>query len=301
MSEVELLDRVLASATLASDVFFAGEPCGDWRMSNSDSPGAGAAFHLVLRGSPWMHVPGDVGQRRQLHPGDFVFLPRDALHVLTRSDEAPVGSGTAIETVRPVSDGDDQTALICGKLMLERHAQQFLLAPLPDIVVMPAKGASVPAIVPAIVSLMWEEVRGNERPLSTTLNRLADVLVAQVLRFAVRNRLVSSGAFAGLADPQLRRAMSEVIAAPERGWSVEALAQKALMSRSAFASRFLSVVGRTPLDFVREWRMQQAVGLLRGGRSVGDVAAVSGYESEASFAKAFKRVIGVGPGAVRPR
>jgi AraC-like DNA-binding protein len=134
-----------------------------------------------------------------------------------------------------------------------------------------------------------------------TLNKLADVLVAQVLRFAVVRGLVSSGIFAALSDAHLRRAVLELLRAPEIDWTVEALARKALMSRSAFAARFLSVVGRTPLEFVRDWRMQQATNLLRVGRSVADVAVATGYTSEASFAKAFKRVIGIGPGAVRAR
>jgi AraC-like DNA-binding protein len=175
------------------------------------------------------------------------------------------------------------------------------LAPLPDMVVMPAGSEEAPKIVPGIVELMWEEVRGHERPLSVTLNKLADVLVVQVLRFAVRQGLVNSGVFAALADPQLRRAVLELVRAPEQAWSVEALAQRALLSRSAFASRFQSVVGRTPLDFLRDWRMQLAVGLLRSGRSVADVALATGYDTEASFAKAFKRMIVVGPGAIRAR
>lgn len=132
-----------------------------------------------------------------------------------------------------------------------------------------------------------------------TLNKLADVLVAQVLRFAVTAGLLSSGLFAGLADPQLRRATLELIRTPEHPWSVASLAQKALMSRSAFAARFQAVVGRTPLDLLREWRMQVAVGLLRSGRTVADVAITTGYDTEASFAKAFKRVTGMGPGALR--
>jgi AraC family transcriptional activator of mtrCDE len=299
MSELELLDRVLASTSLASDVYFAGEPCGDWRLNTSGS--GHAAFHLVLRGSPWIHLPGDAGSRRQLHSGDVAFFPRDVSHVLTRSEHTPAATDTLIESVRPIGASDEETALICGKLRLEQYAQRFLLAPLPEVVVMPGSGEGTPKITSAIVSIMWDEVRGQDKPLSVTLNKLADVLVAQVLRFTVSNKLVSSGVFAGLADRHLGAAVLELIRAPEQDWSVEWLAQKAYMSRSAFALRFHSVVGCTPLDFLRDWRMQLAVGPLRSGRSVGDVALAAGYNSEASFAKAFKRVIGVGPGAMRSR
>jgi len=299
MSELEFLDRTLSATSLASEVFFAGEPCGDWRVN---TVGMGdAAFHLVLKGSPWMHLPDQSHAPQQLRAGDFAFFPRNASHVLTDSAEAPQLTSNHVEIVRPIGSTDDQTALICGKLRLEPYVKRFLLAPLPDVIVMPGSGDGVPTIVPAIVSSMWEEVRANDKPLTMTLNKLADVLVAQVLRFAVTRGLVSSGVFAGLADAHLRRAMLEVIRSPEQDWSVESLAQKALMSRSAFAQRFQAVVGRTPLDFVRDWRMQQAMTLLRNGRSVADVAVATGYNSEASFAKAFKRVIGVGPGAVRAR
>lgn len=299
--EYEALDRVLATTSLASDVFFAGEPCGDWRISNAASPGHGAAFHLVLRGTPWMHLPDVEGPPIALHEGDFVFMPRDAAHVLTATDKTPDATALRVDAVRPVGVGEEDAALVCGKLLLEEHVQRFLLAPLPEVVVMPARHEDSSSIVPGVVSIMWDEVRGKERPLSTTLSRLADVLVIQVLHFAVRRGLASSGVLAGLLDPQLRRALGRVILEPGADWSVESLASHALMSRSAFASRFLEIVGTTPVDFVREWRMQQAFMLLRTGRSVADVAHATGYESEASFAKAFKRVIGQGPGAIRPR
>lgn len=299
MSELELLDRVLASTSLASDVFFVGEPCGEWRLNTSGS--GHAAFHLVLRGSPWIHLPGRAESRRQLRDGDFAFFPRDVAHVLTNTEHTPANTVTNMEAVRPIGTTDGETALICGRLRLEPYAQRFLLAPLPEMVVMPNTDANTPKIVPGVVSIMWDEVRGQDRPLCVTLNKLADVLVAQVLRFAINGGLLSSGAFAGLADPHLRRAVLELIRAPEKAWSVESLAQKALLSRSVFAERFQSVVGRTPFDFMRHWRMQIAVGLLRNGRSVADVALATGYDNEASFAKAFKRVIGTGPGAMRPR
>lgn len=299
LSELEFLDKALATTPLTTDVFFAGEPCGHWRMNTR---GLGdAVFHLVLKGSPWLHLPDQPSERRQLQAGDLTFFPRNASHVLSDSAAAPSSYETAVDAVQAVDASADQTALICGKIQLEPYMQRFLLAPLPDVVVMPSGAAGAPPIVPAIVSAMWDEVRGSVRPLSLTLNRLADVLIAQVLRYAITQGLASSGIFAALADAHLRRAMLEMIRSPEQEWTVDSLARRALMSRSAFAARFQAVVKRTPLEFVRDWRMQHAMTLLRNGRSVADVAVASGYQSEASFAKAFKRVVGVGPGAVRAR
>jgi AraC-like DNA-binding protein len=68
------------------------------------------------------------------------------------------------------------------------------------------------------------------------------------------------------------------------------------MSRSAFALRFKEVLGQTPLEYVTEWRMQKAMPLLQNGeKKLVEIARSVGYESDAAFSKAFKRVVGVSP------
>jgi AraC-like DNA-binding protein len=80
-------------------------------------------------------------------------------------------------------------------------------------------------------------------------------------------------------------------------WTVESLAEAAAMSRSAFAARFKELLGQTPLEYVTEWRMQKAIQLLQQcDRKLVDVARSVGYESDAVFSKAFKRVVGASPG-----
>ena len=71
------------------------------------------------------------------------------------------------------------------------------------------------------------------------------------------------------------------------------------MSRSAFAARFTALVGESAMQYVTRWRMETAVEALRAGATVAEVAARSGYDSEAAFARAFKRTTGSTPGSVR--
>jgi len=55
--------------------------------------------------------------------------------------------------------------------------------------------------------------------------------------------------------------------------------------------------GQTPLEYVTEWRMQKAMQLLeQRDKKLIDVARSVGYESDAAFSKAFKRVVGASPG-----
>jgi AraC-like DNA-binding protein len=72
------------------------------------------------------------------------------------------------------------------------------------------------------------------------------------------------------------------------------------MSRSAFAARFTELVGEPVMSYVARWRMQVAVAALtEEGATVGQLADRLGHRSEAAFSRAFKRVVGVSPGAVR--
>jgi len=87
---------------------------------------------------------------------------------------------------------------------------------------------------------------------------------------------------------------------PARAWTVASLTAEVAMSRSAFAARFRELVGEPAMHYVARWRMQMALTWLREGDvRLGDLASRLGYQSEAAFSRAFKRFIGVSPGAAR--
>jgi AraC-like DNA-binding protein len=94
--------------------------------------------------------------------------------------------------------------------------------------------------------------------------------------------------------------MSLVHRDPAQPWSVASLARETAMSRSAFAARFTELVGEPVMQYVTRWRMQVALDWLRTDDvPVAALAARLGYESEAAFSRAFKRTIGISPGAAR--
>ena len=87
---------------------------------------------------------------------------------------------------------------------------------------------------------------------------------------------------------------------PARAWTVAALADELAMSRSAFSARFTELVHEPAMQYVTRWRMNLALDALRQeGATVAQLADRLGYRSEAAFARAFKRVNGVSPGAVK--
>ena len=72
------------------------------------------------------------------------------------------------------------------------------------------------------------------------------------------------------------------------------------MSRTSFAERFATVMAGTPMNYVASWRMIEAQRMFRDSRlSVARVASSLGYETEAAFRRAFRRITGLSPGTAR--
>ena len=132
------------------------------------------------------------------------------------------------------------------------------------------------------------------------LTRLSDILVIQILRDCIEHDPAAQRGWLGaLRDRQIGRAISLIHRDPARDWTVASLASELAMSRSAFAARFTELVEEPAMRYVTRWRMQVARSwLAEDGVTVGEVAGRLGYQSEAAFSRAFKRMIGVSPGAV---
>jgi AraC-like DNA-binding protein len=133
------------------------------------------------------------------------------------------------------------------------------------------------------------------------LGRLMELLFVEVLRrYAAQLPPSAKGWFAALNDPIVGRVLQVVHADPARRWTVDDLAHEAAASRTVLAERFNAVLGQAPIEYVTGWRMQLAAERIRNSNdSLAAIAADIGYESEAAFNRAFKRVTGVTPGRWR--
>jgi AraC-like DNA-binding protein len=148
--------------------------------------------------------------------------------------------------------------------------------------------------VQALASEMAEQAPGSE----VVATRLAEVLFIQALRAHIALEVKrNKGWLRAIFDPQMGTALTAIHNRVNTPWTVESMAAAAGMSRSAFAARFKELLGQTPLEYVTEWRMQKAMQLLQQrDKKIIDVARSVGYESDAAFSKAFKRVVGTNPG-----
>ncbi|WP_311221073.1 MULTISPECIES: AraC family transcriptional regulator [unclassified Acidovorax] len=268
-------------------------------------------FHFVSSGDAWLRTPTTDWLR--LKAGDAVLLPHGGLHVLASAPDAPpidIGSLARVPVSENIYllDGRDPAAteaeashvLFCGTLRFNLDPLHPLLAMMPEVMVA-GDLARRDATVPALLDAMEREVALDRIGACGLLARLADALAASIIRAWVECGCNQpTGWIAAVRCPRIGRVIAAIHAAPERDWTVESLAAIMGASRSSFAEAFTRVMGETPARYVAKVKMFEARRwIARGDLRLATVAHRLGYESEASFSRAFKRIIGHAPSAAR--
>lgn len=289
-----VLNQLLAALKVEANVFENGQYHGDWAVDTSGSQRM--TFHIVSFGVCCIKIGK---QTTLLEQGDAVFMPSDARHRLSGLDspeEIQVNHATSTSMEQGPNEGG--TGLVCGYFDHQNPMFDSLLKQLPELIIVRSKGEANESSASArIVQLMLQESISSGQSTNLLLNRLADCLLYLILRDHVD---VDNGVFAALIHPKLNAVLRQIHADSEKKWNVDQLASIAGMSRSAFSGLFKDIVGLSPMDYITQWRMTLAYRYLADeGISTLDAALRCGYESEASFSKAFKRVMGIGPGHAR--
>ena len=307
---MDVLTDVLEAARMKSGLYGRLELTATWGLSFDR---AAPHFYAVTRGTCWLETGGE-GDPIQLGGGDLVFLPKGNPHAIKDTPTTPAvpveqifGScDRAKEDAQPggivrYGGGGAATTLVAGYFSTENGAQNLLFDSLPPVLHVKGDAGTTVRWLEANLQFVASEMATGEPGFETIVSRLADILVVQ----AVRAHLAQSGGgckgwLRALVDPQIGRALSLIHEKPEDDWTVESLASKVGMSRSAFAARFAQLVEEPPLTYLTRWRMQKASRLLETSHAgVAEVAKRVGYGAEAAFSKTFKRWIGVAPGAYR--
>jgi AraC-like DNA-binding protein len=266
-----------------------------------------ARFHFIGAGASFLLTPSQ--EWIELRPGDAVLVPRGAEHSLASTPGVPAGPIERYE-VKPVcgnifdvscGGGGPKALLFCGSMRFNFDSLHPLMALMPDV--MRACDLGNEPTVPHLLEAMVRECAADRVGSGGMLARLADVLAAIIVRSWVEGGCGdATGWIAAVRNPQIGRVLAAVHLDPSRNWSVSALAKIVGASRSGFAQRFADIVGETPARYVARVRMHQArQWLVRDGMRVSVVARRLGYDSEASFSRAFKRVLGHAPSHFRAR
>ncbi|MGH7604342.1 MAG: AraC family transcriptional regulator [Gemmatimonadaceae bacterium] len=263
-------------------------------------------FHVMMQGRCWIELDG---QRAELEAGDVVIAPHGDAHTL--------GAGTALPPLPigrllppppwvglpDVSHGGAGATmrLFCGFVHCDAVTVAPLLTSLPRLMVVHAFRADASAWLRSTVELIVGEVNQQRPGARVMLERLNEVVFVESLReYLARKEAFGIGWLAGMKDRYVGRALELMHANPVHGWTVLELARTAGTSRSVLAERFRELVGQSPIEYLKVWRLHLARSLLREDRrKLREVAEAVGYESEAAFIKAFRKMFGAPPGSWR--
>ena len=297
--------EVLQLLQLSGVLYCSAELTDPWGIEVPELPGV-MNVEVVTSGHCWLELEGEAPVF--MPEGSLVLIPRGRRHRLrgnpgdrtTWLEDIPIERiGERFEIMR-FGGGGRLTEVTYYGVRFDPFLADRLLRLLPEVLHLRTHvddGSWLQSTIQFIAREARQRLPGSE----TVITRLADILVIQAIRSWIESaRSEESGWIAALHDRKIGKAMSLMHRQPERDWRVESLARAVGMSRSGFSARFTALVGEPVLQYLTGLRMQFAWRELRQtSDTLARIAERVGYQSEPAFNRAFKRVVGLPPGAVR--
>lgn len=324
----DTLSDVLRSVRLRGAVFYYVSYGAEWvaaapaarEIAEAVMPGADHVleYHMVAKGGGWAATDGEPPVR--IDTGDIVMFPQGDAHVMssrpglhakpavaewiftTARDPKPIPVSYHHGVLQPGSAqpaSEAETVVVCGFIGCDLKPFNPLITALPRMLHLPAD--DVGAWVRGVLHQAVDESRERRPGADAVLERVSEmVFVDAARRYLERLPDDAAGWLAGLRDRFVGRALELMHEDPAAEWTLDELGRRVGLSRSALHERFVQLIGQPPMQYLAQWRMQVAAGLLRrNAANVASIALEVGYDSEAAFARAFKRQTGMPPAAWR--
>lgn len=301
----EPIGKVLDSLHMESVFFTQSSLTSPWAMSMPPMHNC-MMFHMVLSGEAEFCEGASI---EKLGQGDFILFPKGEGHTLsdgicrtfTPLSDLPIKAVTErFETLTYGGKGE-RTQMICGVMLFQHPLAIKLLGILPSHIVIKNEEKAASNIVTKLSHLLEIETSELDVGAEAVIARLADILVVTAMRqYLSKLSEDETGWLGALEDDRIGKALTIIHDNPEHHWGLEELAHNVGMSRTSFAQQFKRLVGNTPMEYLTEWRMSLAYSKLQLTKdTMLTIALDIGYQSEAAFSRAFKKVMGKTPNEIR--
>jgi AraC family transcriptional activator of mtrCDE len=272
-------------------------------VDHEAAPPREIVFHVALSGRCVLEVDGMAPM--MVEAGDFVALPAARAHCVRSAN--PIDNGHRLATfqdgllpVRRSVEGEVELDLLCGRFTYDSSAVDTLFEALPRVLHVSLSDVTSTTELRQIIALIRSEVESGSCGSSVIVASLSTVLLTFAMRISSRRDGLPPGLLRLIGDQRLARATQAILGDPGRDWSLKQLAELSAMSRATFARRFTEAAAMSPGALLLTVRMSRAADLLvRTRRSVADIGAQVGYQSEAAFVRAFRRATSLSPSAFR--
>jgi AraC-like DNA-binding protein len=317
---MDALSDVLKSVHLEGAVYLNAEFTAPWCISARFGLAtvrarlAGADhlvfFHYLTEGACKIRLD-DGSDTLDASAGDLVLFLNEDRHLLGSDLQlAPVEAARLIDAeVAAKGDlvqlrhggGGAATRFVCGYIACSRSLCRPLLEALPRVLRIPVGDRHAGTLLRELLRAGVSESLSSRPGAESVLAKLSELMFVEAMRRYVEDLPPEGrGWLAGVRDPQIGRTLALLHGDPGKAWTVDVLARRVALSRSALAERFNALVGEPPMKYLKRWRLALAAQALRAGNeTVGSLAELSGYESEAAFTRAFKSEFGLPPATWR--
>jgi AraC-like DNA-binding protein len=295
------LSEVFGSLGIQHAIYTRLEATAPWGFHYTEDRDPRIRFGLMVRGSALLKFKNQ-RQAIPLSAGDvFISILSDEPFTLVDHPRSPVADyrklrKLEVDSVIRYGGGGAPTTLVNGSFGMNAFEAPLISAILPRYLHLRLDQDRSHAFQ-SVLDLLATETAQPGIASSRLISCLYESLFVYAIRaYASSSEAPPKGWLAAMSDKHLGKAIQAMHAGFDKSWSVESLAREARMSRSAFALKFKTVLGRTPLEYLTRWRMHKAGALIRSNNmSFSEVASAIGYGSENSFSRVFKREMGVAP------
>jgi AraC-like DNA-binding protein len=263
----------------------------------------GMALHIAMQGPIYVHAASFAVPLR-LDSGDVTLMAPGCHHTLSREPELvqPFETLSAAWVERHVQSPPEsgEPSVFSGAYQLRKNPVHSLFDELPDWFVVRTSSSSCVGSLPRLLA---DEVQRGPHSSELIIHGLLDAIASYILRAMVANPGLSRAGFRqALSDQKVPDAVALMNDECAHPWTLEELAARSGMSRTAFAERFREAMGDTPLAYLRSVRMRLAKQILsETEKTIEEVARAVGYGDASTFSRAFKRSAGVAPNDFRSR
>jgi AraC-like DNA-binding protein len=297
-SRPDLLSGMLRDVRLRGEEIFCCAPTPPFAISFAH---AGGTIHIVNDGQFELQLEGERATHRYQR-GDVILVPEVRPHVIRAGRRVPARPLASTDMRPDVVRDYIGTRWLAGTFSFDASRGAQLLHRLPPIIELRGAGSQSLEWLDVSAAMLMQENTNPSQGSREMLSRILDLLFIQILRAWAARPDATPAWLTGAMDPVIGDAITAIHANPAHPWTIERLADKSNLSRSAFAARFVKRVGTPPAAYIAQIRLETAADLLQyTTQSIGGIAAQVGYDSEAAFSRAFSKRYTMPPSRWRQR
>jgi len=309
---MDLLSSVLATVRLKASGWHICDFTAPWAIATTR--GFAEPFFLSIVGNDcWLTFEDNPPMR--MKEGDLILVLRGGSYTVASDVQVPTVAWDDAFAPLPWSDGIKMTAprrlsyggggaatrMIGAAFGFGNRGRNPLLSALPPYICLANRHSHLLPVFRFAREFLEGEEQHPMPGYSAVAERMAELVFINIIRSHLRLQPdETTGWLRGLSDTRIARALAAIHERPDQPWTVSTLAKEASMSRAVFAQKFHALIGRSPGDYLTEWRIYLAAGQIATSvKPIATIAAEVGYQSVNAFTHAFKRSYGSTPGEYR--